>query len=205
MEPNLNEQLTKLKETAGAMSAGLLKYAILAAVLVVILYVVVKVLRKPKKAALQVPDLAIDVMGLSTQGPPPGGPALYYYNVPVRLAALVVAPAGRMRELPPINQLGDVIDSIVPGLAEVVAAHKPVVRKWPAQLSTRGFAHTLFSHAKLPGEGGKGTPWCSAAGIFKIEKRPIMAGLVMRAAAPTNLGQAIIEEEAQWLDILRIQ
>jgi hypothetical protein len=205
MDPNINDQLAKLKESAGNVSADVLKYAILAAAVLAVLYVVVKVLKRPKRPVPQVPDLAIDVMALSTENPPSQGPALYYYNVPVRLAALVLAPAGRARELPPINQLSDVIDCIVPGLAQVVASHKPVMHIWPTQFSTRGFAHTFFGHAKLPGEGGKGTPWSSAAGTFRIEKRPIMAGLVMRAAAPTNLGQAIIEEEAQWLDILRIK
>jgi hypothetical protein len=167
--------------------------------------VVRKVLGKRKKPAEQVPDLAINVLGLSAEGPPAAGPSLSYYNVPVRLAAVVLAPAGRLHELPPVQQLGEVIDVAVPGLAQVVAAHQPLVRKWPAQLSMTGFAHVFFSNARLPGEGGKGTPWCSAAGVFRIEKKPVMAGLVMRAAAPNNLGQAVIEDEAKWLDILRVK
>jgi hypothetical protein len=161
--------------------------------------------RRRRALPKQVPDLAIDVMALPTVRPPEGGPALYYFNVPVRLAALVLAPAGRVRELPPLNQLNDIIDSIVPGLARVVAAHGTLIRRWPAQLSSKGFAHQFFTHARLPGQGGKGTPWSSAAGLFKIEGQPLMAGLILRAEAPTNLGQRIIEQEAQWLDILRIK
>ena len=150
------------------------------------------------------PDLAIDVMALPTEAPPADAPKLYYYGVSVRLAALVLAPAGRVRELPPLNQLGGVIDAIFPGLAQVVTAHRTLVRRWPTQLSVKGFAHQFFTHAKLPGQGGKGSPWSSAAGVFKIEGQPLMAGLVFRAAAPTNLGQMIIEQ-AEWFDILRIQ
>jgi hypothetical protein len=205
MEQKINDELARLKDAIINAPANLAKYAIIAAVIFVILYVVLAVLKKRRKPAEQAPDLGINVAGLSTQGPPPIGPALYYYSVPVRLAALVLAPVGRAQELPPVNRLDDLIDAVMPGLALVVAAHKPVVRRWPGQISSRGFVHTFFSQAKLPGEGGKGTPWCSAAGVFKIGKQPVMAGLVMRATVPTNLGQAIIEQEAQWLDVLRIK
>jgi len=205
MDQNVNEQVAKLTDAVRSMPANLLKWSIIAVVILAVLYVVRKVLRKRKKPAEQVPDLAINVLGLSTEGPPTAGPSLYYYNIPVRLAAVVLAPAGRLHELPPVQQLGEIIDVAVPGLAQVVAAHQPLVRKWPAQLSMKGFAHVFFSNARLPGEGGKGTPWCSAAGVFRIEKKPVMAGLVMRAAAPNNLGQAVIEDEAKWLDILRVK
>jgi hypothetical protein len=128
---------------------------------------------------------------------------LYVYNVPVRLTALVLAPVGRARELPPPTHLDALADALVPGLAKVISAHKPVLRRWPAQVSSRGFAHTFFSQAKLPGDAGKGTPWCVAAGVIKFGKTPIMAGLIMRAAAATNFSHPIIEQEAQWLDVLK--
>jgi len=188
------------------MDADLLKWLALGALVVVVLYVVWRISRRPKgRLPQQVPDLAIDVMALPTVAPPSDAPKLLYYGVSVRLAALVLAPAGRVRELPPLNQLGEVIDAIFPGLARVVAAHRTLVRRWPAQLSVHGFAHQFFTYAKLPGQGGKGTPWSSAAGVFKMEGQPVMAGLILRAEGPTNLGQMIVEREAQWLDILRIQ
>jgi len=196
----------KIGEAAGSIPVDLLKLVGLAVVALILLYVLWKVLKgRKRELPKQVPDLAIDVMALPTEGPPAEGPALHYYNVPVRLVALVMAPAGRVRELPPLNKLADTIDCIVPGLAQVVTAHKTLIRRWPTQLSAKGFAHTFFGHAKLPGQGGKGTAWCSAAGIFKIEGQPIMAGLVMRAQTTTNLGQAIVEREAGWLDLLRIK
>lgn len=202
----LKEFDTGLSHALGAFPVELAKWALGAVLAVIVLYALWWVLRRPRRVLpKQVPDLAIDVMALPTVGPPPEGPNLYYYNVPVRLAALVLAPAGRVRELPPLNQLNDVIDAIVPGLAQVVLAHRTLVRRWPSQLSSKGFAHQFFSHARLPGQGGKGTPWSSAAGLFKIEGQPLMAGMVFRAEAPTNLGQRIIEQEAQWLDILRIK
>ena len=206
MGDQLNQQLDPLEKAAGAIPGPLVTGIVLVLVAVVVLYVVVKVLgARRRKPPPQVADLAIDVTALPAAGPPPGGPVLYYYSVPVRLAALVLAPAGRVRELPPPGELHDLLDSLLPGLSELVAAHRPLIRRWPAQLSVRGFAHQFFSHAKLPGQGGKGTPWSSAAGVFKVEGQPIMVAMILRAAAPTNLGQRILAEEAQWLDIFRIR
>ncbi len=188
------------------MLPDLLNWLLLAAIGVVVLLVAWKLLLRPKRRPpLQTPDLAIDVMALPTEDPAADAPKLAYYGVPVRLAALVLAPAGRVRELPPLDQLGGAIDAIFPGLARVVATHRTLVRRWPTQLSVPGFAHQFFTHAKLPGQGGKGSPWSSAAGVFKIEGQPVMAGMVFRAAGPTSLGQMIVEHEAQWFDILRIQ
>ena len=201
MEKNLSEQLAK----AGSLGADLVKYAVMALVVVAVLYVLLRVLRGRKKpVVLQVPELGIDVMQLGTQAPPSGPPSLEFYNVPVRLAAVVIAPAGRVRDLPPIDQWEDLFDAIVPGLAAVVAKHKPLVRRWPPQLSAKGFAHTFFQHVRLPGEGGKGTPWSSAGGLFKIEGQPLMAGLVLRTAQPSSHGQEIVDSEEQWMRLLKV-
>ena len=135
----------------------------------------------------------------------PAGPILEHYNVPVRLAAVVLAPTGRVLELPSIDQLPQLIDHIVPGLAQVMAAHRPLIRRWPSQLSAEGFAHAFFTQARLPGDGGKGTPWCSVAGRFKIHRQSLMAGLVMRAESNNNFGQSIIHKEHEWLGILRVK
>ncbi len=205
-----NDADDKVKDALAALPPDLLRMALIWGVviagIITVAYVVRRVLRSRKKPLpRQEPDLKIDVMSLPTLGPPTSGPALYYYNVPVRLAAIVLAPAGRVRELPPINQIHEAFDAIVPGLTEIIATHRPVYRHWPNQMSVRGFAHMFFGNVRLPGQGGKGTPWCSAAGVFKLEGQPLVAGLLMRAETTTNLGQHIVEEEAQWLDILRIK
>jgi hypothetical protein len=206
----VGEGVAKLKEAAGAIPSDWLQTAAMWGIVIVCvlvaLYIARRILkgRKTPTARLE-PELTIDVMALPTAGPPASGPALYYYNVPVRLVAIIVAPAGRVRELPPLDQMSHVFDAIVPGLAQVVAAHRPIYRRWPSQLSARGFAHMFFGHVRLPGQGGKGTPWCSVAGIFKIEGQTHMAALLMRAETTTNLGQHTVEEEAQWLDIVRVK
>ena len=126
------------------------------------------------------PDLKVLLAELGEKGPPLGPPVLEFYNLPVRLAAIVLAPVGRVSDLPPDQQLPKLIESIIPGLDQVMALHKPLIRRWPSQVSVRGFAHLFFNNARLPGNGGKGSPWSSVAGMFKMKGQPVMAGLVVR-------------------------
>jgi hypothetical protein len=85
----------------------------------------------------------------------------------------------------------------------VYLAHKPVFRRWPNQLSVRGFAHKYFARVRLAGPGGRALPWCSVAGVFKIEGQPYLVGMLLRTATPTNLGQRIVDDATQWLSVLR--
>lgn len=187
-------------------SGNLAALAGLAVVALLLLVVIWKVLSgRKRQPSLATPDLSIDVTSLGAQGPPAGPPMLEFYHVPVRLAAIVLAPAGRGHALPPPNQLEDVLESVLPGLARVVAAHRPLIRRWPAQLSTSGFAHAFFQQVRLPGKSGKGTPWSSVAGVAKMESQSVMAGMVLRTESRNNFGQSIVEKEHEWLGILRVK
>ena len=139
---------------------------------------------------------------LAPSGPPEMGPSLAIYHVPVRLAVLVVAPVGRGSALPSRERLPHIIDQIVPGLAAVVTAHGTRVILWPPQLSTQGFARALFTDMPLPGNRGKGTPWCAAAGRFTADGQAFLAGTILRAASANNLSQTTLERETQWLEML---
>jgi hypothetical protein len=123
----------------------------------------------------------------------------------MRLAVVVLAPAGRDRVLPSAEDLPEVVEAIVPGLSKVIATHEPLVHRWPAQLSTQGFTHAFFANVRLPGDGGKGTPWCSAAGVFRYRGQVTLAGLVMCAGSAVHFGRRKIEEEEKWLDVLRVK
>ena len=198
-------ELQKVAQAVGKVPVGLIVCALLGLAEIVVVVVVVRVLRSRRAPPPEAPpDLTIDVASLPTVRAPVSGPRLHFLHVPVRLAVVVLAPAGRVREVP-ADQVSDVLDSIVPGLSQVVSTHSPMIRRWPGQMSIRGFANTFSMHAKLPGQGGRGTPWCSAAGVFKVAGQPMMAGLVMCADAPTNIGPMVVERETQWLDLLRIQ
>ncbi len=197
------QQLEKLTEPL----AGLFwTYILPAAAVLVVLWLAMKLFRRRRRTAAPLqPELKVEVAALTDAGPPVGPPTLEFYNLPVRLAAVVVAPVGLGRQLPSDDMLPGMLDAIAPGLDRVAQLHQPLVRRWPNQVSARGFAHLFFNHARLPGVGGKGTPWSSAAGIVKHGNQPIMVGLVFRAAQSNSLGQTIIDAEHQWLGCLRVR
>jgi len=179
---------------------GLIEITVAVVGLLAVLYVLRKLLRRRTATASRIePDLAIDVAQLSTQPPPTAGPGLLFYNVPVRLVAIVLAPAGRAGQLPPADDMPRLLDAIVPGLADVVAAHGPVRLRWPEQLSGPGFAHALFMHAQLPGDAGKGTPLSTAAGVAKTHLGSVMVAMIVRSEQPNSYGQQILTTEGDWL------
>ena len=57
---------------------------------------------------------------------------------------------------------------------------------------------------KLPGDRGKGTPWCSVAGKFEADGEQYMAGMALCAAKPNSLSQYVIDLPGEWLELLRV-
>jgi hypothetical protein len=171
-----------------------------------LLIVILRLLRRRKRPRLPPPiDLTIDVAELGDEGPPRAGPQLELYNVPVRLSAVILAATGRGNQLDPDADIADVVDQIVPGLGDFIHFHQPIVRQWPAQLSTRGFANTLATNVRLPGGHGKGSPWSTVAGRFEADGKNFVAGLVVCADDSNNLGQLVVERPGGWLDMLRVR
>jgi hypothetical protein len=160
-------------------------------------------MRRPRPAATADVLEPIDVTALAHAAPPASGPQLAVYNIPVRLVLLVLAPVGRGGKIPPNEFLPAIVSALAPNLMQVLSAHGTQFRRWPAQISSQGFAQVFFQNAAIPG-GGKGTPWCSLAGRFDTNAGPFLAGLVGIAAAPNSLGQIAVSQPGQWLDILRV-
>jgi hypothetical protein len=162
-------------------------------------------LRRRRQGPPPLPEIvAIDLASVGQVGPPENGPELRCYGLRVRVAVLVLAPSGRLREVPGGVERSAMIDQVVPGLAKVVAAHDALVYVWPPQLSPRGFANAFFTAVKLPGDRGKGTPWCSAAGKFEADGEQYMAGMALCAAKPNSLSQFVVELPGEWLELLRV-
>jgi hypothetical protein len=57
----------------------------------------------------------------------------------------------------------------------------------------------------LPGERGKGTPWCSAAGRFDAGNQQLLAGILCAADKPNSLSQVTIANVGQWLEVVRVK
>jgi hypothetical protein len=184
------------------------EYIITGAVVIGLLLLIgsLRFFRRRRRIPLPPPiDLTIDLAELGDAGPPTGNRSLELYNLPVRLAAIIIAPAGRGAQLPTGTPPAALADEIVPGLSDVVDAHKTRIYEWPAQLSTHGFSHTLFSNISLPGDRGKGTPWSVIAGRVEAGQQTFLAGVIVRAEAANSLGQFVLDRPGQWLDLLRVR
>src|SRR4051794_17532579 len=83
-------------------------------------------------------DLKEDLASVPDAAPGTGDRKLTIEGVPVRLRLVVVAPAGTAYDLKS-DAIPKLLDRVLPGLGDVVAADQPRVRIWPKQLSTDGF------------------------------------------------------------------
>ena len=81
--------------------------------------------RSGKQRARVEPALFIDVGRLEADGPTVEMPRLEIYGTPVRVAVVVIAPAGRNSELPPAEVLPALLERLIPGLSEVIARDEP--------------------------------------------------------------------------------
>ena len=149
--------------------------------------------------------LKLNVAQLSPSGPPQAKPYLEFYSVPVRLAVVVMAPVGRDGILPNDALLPQAMESILPGLMKVLTAHQPQFVRWPTQLSTQGFAHAFFNNVPLPGDHGRGTPWCSLAGKVEVAAGQFLVGFVCCSAEPNSLGEVTAKHAAGWPDVIRVK
>lgn len=180
--------------------------AALALCLGTMLFLILRLFRKrPVAQSDQQDELAIDVAALPASPPPKDGQQLEFYGTPVRLAVMVLAPVGRGGEIPAPAELTATLENLLPGLQEIVSRHQPQVVLWPNQLSSQGFLQAFFNQAALPGDHGKGTPWCSAAGKFEGGGQQYLAGLICCAAGPNSLGEMTVDKPGQWLSVLRVR
>jgi hypothetical protein len=72
-------------------------------------------------------------------------------------------------------------------------------------MSPRGFSYFFNSKVKLPGDRGKGTPWCSISGKTERAGQSLLVGMALCADAPNALGHIVVERENGWLEALRVR
>jgi hypothetical protein len=159
--------------------------------------------RKPRR--LPPIDLSIDLNALAREVPAALSPRLTYQSVPVRLAAVVLAPAGRAQPLPPAQSWPQIFEALHPGFSRVVDGHRPLVRPWPPQLSDSGFAHRFFAELKLPTLGREPLEWSAVAGPVRFQDRTILVGLVFHTSEATTLGADILDSPVGWRRVLEVK
>jgi len=158
--------------------------------------------RKPKWVE---PDLRIDVARLELR-PVPEVPMLLFHSEPVRLDIVVLAPAGRTGSLPPPQSWPMLMEAVAPGLMRVVQTHEPQFVRWPSQLSINGFIHQFFRNVVLPGDRGRGTPFCAAVGPARgTDGQLFLIGMIMHADHPLFLSFEEVESETMWRRLIEVR
>jgi hypothetical protein len=119
------------------------------------------------------------------------------------LRLVVLAPAGKEHVIDP-GAAGVLLEQAVPGLGNAVAADRPLVRVWPAQLSHGGFANT-FHRCMVTGqpEGGP-SRWVLLAGRMLAGRQPFLVGLALWADQANVIGRKTLEPH-EWLGVLRLE
>jgi hypothetical protein len=148
---------------------------------------------------------SIDLSEFVVGGPPVGSPRMDFYGTPVRLQLIVLAPMGRHSQLPSNEELPHVLNHFISGFTGVSGLHRPVVFRWPEQLSAQGFYQAFFNQLSLPGDHGRGSAWCAVAGRFTVADRQYLVGMAFTSEKPNGMGTVTVQHEGQWLDVLRIR
>ncbi len=180
-------------------AAGLIALAIV----LFLLRRIVRWFHRPARVALTDDSLVIDLAALPAAQS--AATRVMVYHVPVRLAVVVIAPLGRDSDPPTHSEVPKLLDRIVPGLASALRHDQTIVKIWPRQLSATGFAPNLMRHVRLPGDKGRGTPWCLVAGRTTFGDSAYAVGLALGADSPNKLGLIAVESEHHWLDVVRMR
>jgi hypothetical protein len=172
--------------------------------LVVTALIFAKIWSRESAIVTTIIDGDLEVSNLGASGPPSEGPRLEMYGIPVRLAAVVLAPVGRGKQLD-AETLPKAIDQLLFGLHKLMGYHQPEFRQWVEQVSVHGFENAFLHQVKLPGNRGKGTVWSAFAGKFTAGEQQLLAGLVVCADVPNSYGATIFDHDGQWVDCLRVR
>lgn len=123
---------------------------------------------------------------------------------PVRVRLVVVAPTGKQRDPVTVDDVPQLLESVLHGLGDLVKADKPRVRVWPPQLSVTGFGPTFHRLVVSPDVAGTTSHWVKLAGPARTGKQPILLGLAVLVDEKTTLGDVQVET-TEWGELLQIE
>ncbi len=136
---------------------------------------------------------------------PASSPLLSLYGLPVRLRLVVIGPLGLDAGSVQQEEVGELLDLAVPGLADRLRLDQPRVRLWPTQLSQQGFVAAFRRNTMTPDAAEKTHRWVLVMGKVLRDGSPVAVGLVLHAKEPNTLGPVILNYPHQWMEVLRLQ
>lgn len=120
-------------------------------------------------------------------------------QMPARLRAVVLAPAGSDAGELHRGMAEAVLDQAVPGLGDIADHDNPQVTLWPRQYSLDGFQQAFFSHVTRPDGDHKRSPFVLLAGPITMGRFSIHAGLALECAETCALGNIRVGKD-KWAE-----
>ena len=143
---------------------------------------------------------------LADYPPPTGSPGprrLLIEGWPARIRLVVIAPVGKENPIA-VSDVAPILDQMFRGLGEVLKNDQPLIRIWPPQLSSQGFAPTFHRLVHKPEPEGQPSHWVLVAGQTPSRPRPLLLGLALWADEANTLGRLTLEP-GQWLGVLSVR
>ncbi|HQR08815.1 MAG TPA: hypothetical protein PLN21_18485 [Gemmatales bacterium] len=144
---------------------------------------------------------------MATFAPAPPLPAqerpLVLYGLPVRVRLIVLGPLGKDAGELQEQDVGPVVEQIVPGLKDRLQVDLPRVRLWPNQLSHNGFVAAFRRNTQLPQSDDRIKRWVIIVGKVLRDGSPVAVGLALQSNEANTLGPVVLQHAHQWMEILR--
>jgi hypothetical protein len=125
-------------------------------------------------------------------------------GVPGRLRLVVLAPAAAGTSTPAAPAHTQVLDGLLPGLAEVATFDVPRVECWSDRHARDSFRITLVEGVKVPEEPGDPSCWLLLAGEATAPQGPVHVGLAVITDQPTTT-RLVDVAPGRWASVLGLR
>jgi len=161
-----------------------------------------KALRKKNTGRKKPVKLQIVNLGdIPRSGASQGGRRLTVKQLPARLRAVVLAPAGSDAGELHRGMAEAILDHALPGLGDIADHDNPLVTIWPRQYSLDGFQQAFFSHVTRPDGDHKRSRFALLAGPITMGRFTIHAGLALDCGETCALGNIRVGKD-KWADAI---
>lgn len=152
---------------------------------------------RKKPVALQTVNLGEIPRLTSSQG----GRKLTVRQIPARLRAVVLAPAGSDAGELHRGMAEAILDQAVPGLGGIADHDNPQITIWPRQYSLDGFQQAFFSHVNRPDGDHKRSRFVLLAGPITMGRFSIHAGVALECGDTCALGNIKVGKD-KWAEVI---
>jgi len=161
-----------------------------------------KALRKKNTGRKKPVELqAVNLGDIPRSGASQGSRMLTVRQIPARLRAVVLAPAGSDAGELHRGMTEAILDHALPGLGDIADHDNPQVTMWPRQYSLDGFQQAFFSHVTRSEGDHKRSRFVLLAGPITMGRFAIHAGLALECGETCALGNIRVGKD-KWAEAI---